>query len=179
MNSSRYSINWISAALSALLIIIYLFAPFYSLSAVGFSLSGFSLISLNTVAILPVALGIIMAIGSCLFPPVAAVIVESITTISMLAFMFLGNTLAASIISIGLDLPSEWIAPLNTVMNVTSSIHPSWGSIICVGLCIAALIVDILSNLATHEQSKPFVINTGDDIFSGSNSDDPFGKNLF
>lgn len=177
MNSSRYSMNWASAMLSAAFIIVYLAAPFYSLSVASFTLSGFNLISLNIVAIFPVVLGIIMAIGACAFPPIAAVIVESLTTVATLIFMFLGNTLAASTLAIGLDIPAEWIAPISSVISVTASFQPGWGAILCVILCIAALVIDILSNRATQDRSKTFVINTGDDIFSGS--DNPFGNDLF
>ena len=176
MNTSRYSMNWASAALSVAFILTYLFTPFYTLSMLSFSLTGFNLISLQVVAIFPVILGILMAIGACLFPPVAAIIVEALTTVATLIFMFLGNTLAASTLTLGLDLPSEWLAPMSAVLNVTASFRPGWGAIICVGLCIAALVLDILANLATHQEIKPYVINPGDP-FGGS--DTPFDGGLF
>lgn len=175
MNSTRYSMNWISATLSAIFIVTYLVAPFYSLSMTQFSLSGFNIIGLNVAAILPVALGIVMAIGACLFPPIVAVIVEALTTVTMLIFMFLGNTLAASAIGVGLDLPAEWVASLSAVMNVTTSIHPGWGAIVCVGLCIAVLVFDIIANLRTRSEHHDYIITAGDDVFTGSNDSNDFG----
>lgn len=171
MNSTRDSMNLITATISIVFVIIYLFTPFYSLLLAGFSMNGFNLIGLNPVAILPVVLGIVVAIGACVFPPLPAIIVEGVTTITVLVMMFMGNTFAASILSQGLGLQAEFGSALNSMLAITSAIHPGWGAVVCLLLCIAALVVDILANRRPQQPKKPYVIQQQDFTFTG---DDDF-----
>ncbi|MBR5287665.1 MAG: hypothetical protein IKU34_03615 [Clostridia bacterium] len=168
MNTSRTRVNGVSAAFSVAMVLTYLLAPFYSISLSGFSISGFRLIGLSPITIVPVLLGIFMTIGACLFPPLVAIIIESLTTLSVLVFMFMGNSIAATFVSSSLKLPPEWGIALNTTQSLLPTIQPSWGAIVALGLCIVALVIDILANISGRTEPSKLYIAGQDQNF------DPF-----
>ena len=173
MNSSRDRMNWISAWFSVAMILAYLLAPFYGLALSSFSISGFRLIGLSPIAIVPVLLGILMTLGACLFPPLVAIIVEAVTLVVMLVFMFMGNVIATSFISSALNLPAEWAQAINTTQTVLPMIQSSWGAVICLIMCVAALVCDVVVNLSSSTPpTTSYILGTGEnDDFSN-----PFGS---
>ena len=164
MNTTRTQANWISAALSVLAIVVYLFTPFYRV--LTFEISGYQLIGVHIAAVLPVLLGVVVTIGACLFPPVAAVICEGIHLLVVLLFMFLGNVVASSFIRAGLDVPIEWAAPINQLLAATPVVRPSWGAIVCLILCLSAAVVDVLANHIGKDTPQPEILQEKDDIFN-------------
>lgn len=174
MNTSRTRVNGVSAAFSVAMILTYLFAPYYSIALSGFSISGFHLIGLSPLTILPVLLGIVMTLGACLFPPIVAIIVEALTTVSLLVFMFVGNVIASSFVGSALKLPPEWGIALNTSQSLLPRIQPGWGAVVALILCIVALVIDILANVSGRsEPSQSYIIGQDQGNFF---SNDPFGN---
>lgn len=188
MNSQRTTMNWASAALSIIFVVIYLFAPFYTATLIGFvdvtSSSGLNLIASNPVAILPVILGILMAVAACCFPPLASFIIEALGTIVTSVFMFLGNTLSNTSIIYNTNA-SITDNVVNNISFLGARFQPGWGAVFCVGLCIAALIVDILANRGAKAKHDTYVPSFGpqfgnstanpNELFGSSNSS--FGNN--
>lgn len=173
MSSSR-SVNWISALLAAAYVVIYLVAPFYQMALLPLSLNGIRLIGFNAFAILPVLLGTVMAIGACLFPPVAAFITEGITLLTTFALMLLGNTFVTSLAISSLNLSTDWAIPIEGVVTASATIVPGWGAIVCMVLGIAALVVDIIA-----KRPAPPPDRESDPIDIDNNENGPFGPRLF
>lgn len=164
MNSSRSQINWISALLYVLMVVVFLVSPFYSIFTVG--ITGMNLINIHALAIIPVLLGIVAAIAACFFPPVIAIVLEIAYALFMVLFMFQGNSIAASIVNSGLSVPTEWASSMTTVLSLTAMVRPGWGAILCLAICIAAIVIDALicfSNLGQSRQQPTFTHN--DDFF--------------
>ena len=175
MNSQRTNMNWASAALSIVFVALYLFAPFYTATTIGIvstSFSGFNLISSNVIAILPVILGILMAVAACCFPPLAAFIVEALGTIVTMGFMFLGNTIPAANFTFNASqsISDNVVNNMGAFLSMGAKFHPDWGAFFCVGLCIAALVVDILANRSAKPANSPYVMNMGQQIGNTSNN---------
>lgn len=169
MNTSRNRINGVSAAFSVAMILTYLFAPFYGIALSGLSVSGFHLIGLSPVTIIPVVLGIFMAIGACIFPPIIAIIVEALTTLSIIVFMFMGNAITSAFVGSALNLPAEWGIALNTTSAILPMVQPGWGAVAALALCIIALVIDVLANISARtDPGKTYVLGQDQTSF------DPF-----
>jgi len=159
MKTSRTQINGVSAAFSVAMVLTYLFAPFYGIALSGLSIDGFHLIGLSPITIVPVLLGIFMTIGVCIFPPIAAIIIEGLTTLSLLVFMFMGNAITASFVGNALNLPPEWGIALNTTSTILPMVQPSWGAIAALVLCIVALVIDVLANVSGRtDTGKTYIV---------------------
>lgn len=170
MNDTRTNANLISALLCVLTIVVFLAAPFYNVLSLG--ISGFNLIRIQIVAIIPVLLGVVAALGACILPPIAAIILETVQALVLLLFMCLGNTLASAMVSTGLSVPAEWASSVNAVMSVLPVVRASWGAVVCLILSIIAVVIDVLVNLNTSKpKPKSYVV--------GQDTDDIFGGGLF
>lgn len=171
MNTKRHSVNWISALLYILMLVAYFAAPFYHVLTL--EISGYLLMSINMIAIVPVLLGILAAVAACIFPPVAAIITEIIHLLVTLLFMCIGNTIASSLVTTGLNIPAEWAASVNTVLSAVPMVQPGWGAIVCLLLCIAAIAVDVLVNWNGRKRPQPQQYIIGQDM------GDPFNTGMF
>lgn len=171
MSSTRHAINWISMLLALVYVVVYLLAPFFQTAYLPLPLNGFRLIDLNALAILPVLLGVVMAFGACLFPPLAAVVTEGITLLLTLAFMLLRNALISSLTLSASNLSVEWAAPVQSEVTTFFTVVPGWGAVVCAVLCVAALVMDIVVNLdaGPDTEDEGGVLNIGEDISSNSN----------
>lgn len=170
MNDTRTNANLVSALLCVLTIVFFLAAPFYNVLSLG--INGFNLIRIQIIAIIPVLLGVVAALGACIFPPIPAIILETAQALVMLLFMCLGNTLISSIFNTELSVPTEWASSVNAIMSVLPMYQASWGAVVCLILSIIAVVIDVLVNLNSSRR-KPNLHVIGQD------TGDPFSGGLF
>lgn len=164
VNSERISANWISALLCVLSIAVFFITPFYSVLNV--EINGFLFLRFHLAAILLPILGIVAALGAYILPPIVGIILESAYAFAILLFMALGNHFAASFISSGLQhISPEWASYANPVVSLIVA-RIGWGSLVCLFLAIAAVVVDIILNLSRRQRvSSEFVLGKDDDFF--------------
>ena len=137
---SRYEPNWPAFACGVAYVLAFLLLPVYNLLL---NITGFTALMFNFVTIIPLLLGITMAICALLLDPKISIGAAVVTLLGTLIFSLLGNAVLS-----GNPLISMAISEVNEAagMNITSMIpvRMGWGSVVCMMLCIAHIVLEVV-----------------------------------
>lgn len=134
--------NWFAAACGLAYLIVYLALPFYRVTLTA--KTGMQLISSNALMVVPALMSVLMIIGSLVMPVIASISISSITLLITLVLMIGMRTFAISnpLVSGGL----QWIGSQTNTDVTLYVVSIGYGAVICLALCIAAIVLEIVLN---------------------------------
>lgn len=137
---SRYDPNWIAFGCGIAYILAFLFLPVYTLLA---NITGLTVLLLNFAAIVPLLLGVAMALCALLINPKISIGVACAVLVGTLIFSLLGNSVLMSTPLVAMVSEAVGSSVFQTVASYIP-VRMGWGSIVCMLLCLAHIAAEIL-----------------------------------
>lgn len=150
--SGRTSPNWFAMSCGLAYVLCYLFLPFYSIYVLH--IPGTEAIVGNPLMILPVILGIAMAISAVLLPVLVSLVLGGVSFVLTLIFALTGHQTLSS-----LQLLSSGVDFLGSLAGVQGSIpvlrvSVGYGAILCMVLIIAYFLLELFLGQRFEPQKK-------------------------